>query len=546
MTTTRSDSPADPDLGDAPGAIGTGLPLGALGRYSPAFVALAAVRPELDPYLPSLGRFEEALAARRAGLAALDREPLWGAVGATAGRLGAPEAAGRAIEALRSGAPAVVSGQQPGLLGGPVFALYKAATAVVIARELSTRYGETVVPIFWSASDFRLGDVPLDPADRAADPMVGHLPTDAGRPALEAAREALASGPGGQRALDLAGPRWERGADWGEGFAACLYALLGDQGLVVVDAREPALRELASPLIARYLDDVEGFAAAIDEAGESLERGGLGRQIGHFAAAYPLWHEEPPCRRRLAVSEEEGASAFARAAREVLAREDRGCLWPGIALRPLVVDHVLPALVRVLGPAEVTYMAQLAPAYRRLEIVQPPAAPRLTATLMPQAAARVAAAAGAELGAILADPGATLAAYYRQELPPAARRALEELESGQRAGFAHAREALGQLGRGLDQLVDSVAGKVDFQLRRLWEAAIKREKSRREADDAELRHLAAFLRPDQGLQERRLSLLAALALSGERLTATVLGRAEEEWKATRAGKPRHHLIGVEP
>jgi bacillithiol biosynthesis cysteine-adding enzyme BshC len=490
-------------------------------------------------------------------MAAVDRGPLWESVVSSARRLGAPRAAIEAADALRSGAVAVVTGQQPGLLGGPVFTLYKAATAVALARELATLLGEPVVPVFWAAtddsdfaevagatvaaSDLALDEVALDPALSERDLMVGHLPASAGQPA----RLALTSGRGAGRASELAGPIWERGGDWGEGFAACLYQLLGSYGLVLVDAREPALRELARPLIGRYLEDPRGFAAAVGEGGEALEGAGLGRQLGAFAASHPLFHEVPPRRRRLAAGGE-GDQSFVRAARAILAGEEEGRLWPGVALRPLVIDRVLPSVARVLGPAEVTYMAQLAPAYRRLGVAQPPAVPRLTATLVPPAAVEVAAAAGAGLGAFLADPSATLRRYYEQELPPAAEEALARLENGQRAGFAAAREALAELGRGLDELVDSVARKVDFQLRRLRETAVKREKSRRESADPRLRHLSSFLRPDQGLQERRLALLAALALGGDELVATVLERAESDLQAIRDGRSYHHLIGIEP
>ncbi len=537
--------------------LGGGLALADL-AYGRAFVALATGDAELDPYLPPLAALEAEAHARRAAIAALDREELWDAVAAVADRAGAPPEAHASIARLRGGAPVACTGQQPGLLGGPVFTLYKAATAVVLARTLERVLGEAVVPVFWAATD----DSDFDEIARAtiagadlnlttvglgatlADPerMLGALPADAGREAVAEARTALAGTTHGERALALAESVWERGLDWGEGFTACLYALFGADGLVVVDARAPALRQLARPLLARYLDDVGGFAATVERAGEAMAAAGLGRQLGAFAAQHPLYREEPPRRLRLVAAGK--GEVFAAEARRVLAAG--GQLWPGIALRPLVVDTVLPVVARVLGPAEVAYMAQLAPAYGRLGVRVPPVVPRLTATLVPRAAERVAAATVGGIAALVRDPSSTLAAYYRRELPLPARRALEELEGGQRTGFARAREALGALGRGLDQLVDSVAAKADFQLGRLWEAAIKREKSRREAAEPVLRHLAPFLRPDQGLQERRLAALGALAIAGPPLLGAISASAEANLAGLSGGRGEHFLIGVEP
>src|SRR5581483_6926988 len=56
------------------------------------------------------------------------------------------------IERFRSGACALVTGQQVGLFGGPVFSIYKALTAVKLAQE-SRKLGVDCVPIFWLATE---------------------------------------------------------------------------------------------------------------------------------------------------------------------------------------------------------------------------------------------------------------------------------------------------------------------------------------------------------------------------------------------------------
>src|SRR6185437_12813590 len=56
------------------------------------------------------------------------------------------------IERLRSGACAIVTGQQVGLFGGPVFSIYKALSAVKLAQE-ARKLGIDAVPIFWQATE---------------------------------------------------------------------------------------------------------------------------------------------------------------------------------------------------------------------------------------------------------------------------------------------------------------------------------------------------------------------------------------------------------
>src|SRR3984957_11060231 len=65
----------------------------------------------------------------------------------------ADDATTRNLDRLRDGAVAVVSGQQVGLFGGPAYSVYKALTAVHVARELTER-GVSAVPVFWLATEY--------------------------------------------------------------------------------------------------------------------------------------------------------------------------------------------------------------------------------------------------------------------------------------------------------------------------------------------------------------------------------------------------------
>ena len=47
----------------------------------------------------------------------------------------------------------VVTGQQPALFTGPLYTVYKIATAIRLTKEISKRHGICCTPVFWQGSD---------------------------------------------------------------------------------------------------------------------------------------------------------------------------------------------------------------------------------------------------------------------------------------------------------------------------------------------------------------------------------------------------------
>ena len=271
------------------------------------------MRGELSPFFSlEPAQVDDALSIPRPA----HRDELTQALRRYAQKLGAPEATFTSLDTLEHAeSRAVVTGQQVGLLLGPLYTLSKAVTAVNLAKKLSTE-DKPVVPIFWLASQdgdseeidhaYLLGldeelhrfQLPL-PADVPAG-RIGLEPawvetittslrgvsahkTDTHEAYKEAYREEVIG------LVTRTAERADTVADW---FAAMLYALLGDQGLVIINPLEPDVAPLFRPVLEAELREPRASSLAINDAGERLRELGFAPQLGRGEEATNLFLEE--------------------------------------------------------------------------------------------------------------------------------------------------------------------------------------------------------------------------------------------------------------
>lgn len=306
----------------------------------------------------------------------------------------------RHLEALGRGAVAVVTGQQVGLFLGPLFTIYKAATAIRFARLLTEESGTPAVPIFWLQTEdhdlpeiarFWLPDpqgrptgieLPHDGDNRRS---VAHLrfgPEIAG--AVDELGELLRERPHADEHLRAIARHYREGASWAEAFAGLLAELFAEEGLVVVDPRTDDFAHVAREVHRRALEDAEGISEALLARVRALEAAGFGAAV-HVRPGAPLsfFHpegREGPRHRLERVGDDfaevGGGRRFGK--RDLLARleDDPLCFSTSALLRPLLQDHLLPTAAYVGGPGELAYFAQLAPMYARFGRPMPLFVPR--------------------------------------------------------------------------------------------------------------------------------------------------------------------------
>ena len=344
-----------------------------------------------------------------------------------------------------AGTVAIVTGQQAGLFGGPLFTLFKALTAIALARRMEADYGVRAVPVFWvDAEDHDVDEVRscgvldanLEPRQIALD-----LPT-AGRPvsavrlpdaialALEALRETLPPTEFTDPLLDTLSSAYTAGAGMVDAFARWLDATLGGHGLVVFDASDRAAKPLVRSVFDLELRSRGETVRLATAAGEQLVARGYHAQVSPTDDSVALFELDGT---RRAIRRRDGDFAVGDTVIEYdellgRVRDQPEAFSPSVLLRPIVQDTLFPTVAYVTGPNELAYLGQLRKAYERFGVPMPILYPRLTATLLDRASTKFLARHGLDVAALQAQDDGVLNRLGSAQLPPELEAAVDAAE----------------------------------------------------------------------------------------------------------------------
>ena len=317
-------------------------------------------------------------------------------------RGGGGEAEERLARFVEDGGVAVTTGQQPGLLGGPLYTLYKALSASKLAERLERVLHRPVIPVFWVASQDHdwaevrrthlpdlsnnLATVELElPGDMAPHPF--HVP-DLGL-GLAAAREALL---GHLPETDFSGAyrtaleaTHTPGRTLADAETSLLEGLLGPLGVFVLRPDAPEAARAALPVLLAELAEARDREEALRERAARLESGGYSLQVPLMDRGANLFLSTDRGRERLyrapggGFRTRHGQRERSVAELEAIARTEPSRLTPNVLLRPVVETALVPTLAYVAGPGETAYFPQTVPLFAAAGRTPPIVHPRLSA-----------------------------------------------------------------------------------------------------------------------------------------------------------------------
>lgn len=440
---------------------------------------------------------------------------------------------------LRKGAAAVVTGQQVGLFGGPMFAIYKALTAVKLADE-ATAGGIDAVPIFWLATyDHDLAEVNhislpgpdgalktlATPSQSVSGAPVGTVRfADEIVPIVDQAAELL----GDSEATQLLRESYKPGETLGTAFARMYARIFAEWGVIVLDASDAELAQVAKPIYRAAIERAGELSSALLERGADLERAGYHQQVKVVESSVLLFTNldgaRVPIHRRTEPAGEEfivdGEAAGVKLSRgQLLAQIESNPerFSPNVLLRPIVEDYLLPTLAYTGGAAETAYFGQAGAVYEALLERVTPVLPRFSATLVEPKMQRLLERHGIHVADVLNGPEELRREIAARSLPADLQAAFEAAKKSFDANFGAVKEKLEKLDRTLVDAAETARSKMQHQLEKLHAQAARAEAQKGELVTRHADQLSHSLYPDKGLQERGIGAVYFLARYGREL-----------------------------
>jgi bacillithiol biosynthesis cysteine-adding enzyme BshC len=443
---------------------------------------------------------------------------------------------------------AVVTGQQVGLFSGPAYTIYKAVTAVRLARRL-TEEGLCAVPVFWLATeDHDLAEVNhawvfdsrtaqpirLEASTRVTSGPVGAVPLS--DIPFQELTEALDGLPYASDVLASVQRAYQPGATLGAAFKNLLKDLLKDLGLLFLDPLDPAIRDVAAPFLADAARRAPALVSAIRERSAQLEGANYHSQVHVESDSSPVFLLNQGRRISFKIRDGRFVNKYESYSTEELERRSSD-ISPNALLRPVMQDYLLPTVAYVGGPAEIAYMAQAQVVYREMLGRMPVIMPRNGFTLLHDRTTKLLGRYRIQVQDLLTYEELARE-RIAQRLVPAE---LDESFSKARRGVDEELSRLSSVLTGFDPTLEAAArrsgAKIRYQLEKVAKKTSREALRRNKQASEDAAYLTGMIYPLRHLQERFYTILPFLAQYGPDLVGRLL-------KASSLDCPDHMIRSI--
>jgi bacillithiol synthase len=264
----------------------------------------------------------------------------------------------------------ITTGHQLNIFTGPLYFIFKIATAIKLARDLKEEFPDKdFVPVYWMATedhDFaeinhtHIGGKKISWTKDAAGPT-GRLKTDDIQHALKEYTGVLGISENALNLSSIIETAYSAHSNLSDATRFLANSLFGEYGLVIIDADHPDFKKQFSEYIEKDILTQSSFEN-INSQSEKLEKIGFETQVN--SREINFFYLRDNLRERIvlegtnyAVLNTDISLTEEELKKEIQNHPER--FSPNVVMRPLYQEIILPNIAYVGGGAEIVYWLQL-------------------------------------------------------------------------------------------------------------------------------------------------------------------------------------------
>jgi bacillithiol synthase len=447
---------------------------------------------------------------------------------------------------------AILTGQQVGLFGGPLYTIYKAITAINLAGRLKGK-GIRAVPIFWmdtedhdlaevshctvfagvnaQAIDFR--KILFGELIQPAVPVGSIVFSESIQMAVGDFLSYLPDADWSSEIRSQLESTYKPGDTFANSFASLLSRIFSGAGLIFFDPQDLEAKRLSSFLFQKALQEADAIYSALVQRKHELEAAGFHAQVNILENSTVLFSSSDGQRRAL---ERRNSGFGLKGSDQVFSTEELlesavlrpEEFSPNVLLRPVIQDFLFPTVAYVGGSSELAYFAQIETLYNLFGRPMPIIWPRNGFTLVnPEVGSKMDKLRIAVEDCFKGKQFITDSAIRNSGFSKASD-LVEELQKRLDQGLADMRPELHAFEPPLAQALETARRKIAHNVQLLKSRTVHLETTRNSSLSEEIDSILNHCFPNRNFQEREFSIHPFLARHGFSLLDAIRIAADPE------------------
>lgn len=430
---------------------------------------------------------------------------------------------------------AIVSGQQVGIFGGPLFTFYKAIMAIKLAEKLNAENTCKVVPVFWLASDDHdlkeaLSTFVITKENKVLPLNYDFSSITEGAPAAEVKFNPTITTLSETLLNELFDTEFKKDLqeklnscyspekDAATAFAQWMTVCLGKYGLIFINPADKRLKELGLPLFDRELKESSPSTNWVKEVNKNLEAKKYHQQLTLHENTFNLFVNENG---RKSIKYD-GKNIIVQGKNEKysvkefcdIAHSNPERISPNVVLRPLYQDTLLPTIAYVAGPNELSYFAQISAVYKGFQIPMPLIVPRVSITIVESKVKQILDKYQVSIAQVIANPDEVINQILKQNLPENLESDLEKMKKEWEQMASQLFSKIEKWEPTLVKAVESSGNSIKYQLDSLQKKILTAYKRKNDVLSQQIDRAINNIYPDRDFQERKLNIVPYLCKYG--------------------------------